>query len=109
MGKKIFTIVALLMVLGLPVLHAQDHGNPDTLYIDSVKVYQGNKVAVNVNFYNDEPLAALEIPLHYSSPDITLDSISFAGSRVAYVANKLVAKNPATQQFVVAVIVIMEA
>jgi len=109
MVKRIFTIVALLMVLGLPALHAQDPGIPDTLYIDSVKVYQGNKAAVNVNFYNDEPLAAIEIPLQYSSPDITLDSISFVGSRIAYVANKFVTINAANQQFVVAVIVIMEA
>jgi len=67
---------------------ASDPGVRDTLYVESVAVDPGQKAIVEVTFYNDEELAALTIPLAWSSADITLDSVSYVGSRIGYINTK---------------------
>lgn len=75
----------LLLLTMAATAWGQDPGNPDTLFVGSVSTNAGQKAVISVNFYNDETLAALTIPLHWDSPAITLDSVSFAGSRVSYI------------------------
>jgi hypothetical protein len=109
MGKRIITLAMALIFVGAINLMAQDVGNPDTLRIDSVKVMQGGKATVNVDFYNDEELAAIELPIIYSSADISIDSISYVGSRVDYLSTKIATINNPSRQAVTAVFVILEA
>ncbi|SYZ74121.1 exported hypothetical protein [Candidatus Zixiibacteriota bacterium] len=109
MGKWIITFMTLLLVLSVGSVLAQDSGVPDTLRIDSVKVNQGSQAVVNVNFFNDEMLSVVQVPLHFSSPDISIDSVSFAGSRVNYINNKFVTIESASQQVLIASVVFFES
>lgn len=104
-----WTLYVPLVVLCLTVTGwGQEVGNPDTLFIGSVQVNAGQKAIVNVNFYNDEPLAALTIPFVWDSPDVTLDSVSFVGGRIDYLASKPVTIYNATQSVVFGCIVFLE-
>lgn len=86
-----------------------DPGERDTLFIESVAVDPGQKAIVEVNFFNDEDLAALTIPLGWSSADITLDSISYAGGRIDYIATKPYTVYNSIQKVVFGAIVFLEA
>ncbi len=70
------------MVLLAPAAAAQDPGIPDTVHVDSIGAFTNTRAIVPVNFYNDEPLGGLEVTLHFSSPDVHVDSFSFAGGRL---------------------------
>ncbi len=109
MGKWIFTVAVLMAIFSFGSSFAQDPGLPDTLRIDSVKVDQGSKAVVNINFFNDEELQVIQLPLHYSSPDISIDSVSFVGTRVSYLGNRYITYEPATQQILIAAIVFLES
>jgi len=87
---------------------ANDPGVRDTLYIGSVQVDAGQQAVVPVTFVNDEELGALTIPLGWSSPDITLDSVSFVGSRISYITTKPLSIYNADQQTVFGAVVITE-
>lgn len=63
-----------------------DKNAPDTLIIEQVAAEPGAGVAVKVQFYNDEELAALTIPLSVKGTGYSIDSVSFAGSRVEYLS-----------------------
>lgn len=65
-----------------------DPGLPDSVLVDSVVAYLAGPGIVPINFINDEPLAGIEVTLIYDSPDVTLDSFSFVGSRVEYATFK---------------------
>ena len=57
--------------------------------IDTLTTFSGaGGCSLPINFVNDEELAAIEVTLSHSSTDITIDSFSFAGSRVSYIPNK---------------------
>lgn len=82
----IFLFVALMTVLAGSHVLANDENSPDSLLIESVEVEKGAGVALEIHFFNDEPLAALTIPLSLTGGGYTVDSISFAGSRVEYLS-----------------------
>ncbi|RME29507.1 MAG: hypothetical protein D6800_02565, partial [Candidatus Zixiibacteriota bacterium] len=65
-------------------------GNVDLVYLDSVRVHPGGTVAVGIYLRNDEALGSLSIPLKFDTTMLTLTDISFAGSRVDYIATKIV-------------------
>ncbi len=101
-------VAALLIGLAMPVFAQGDPGWPDTISIVSAVTVPGQNVAVSINMFNDELLGAVTIPMHWSSPDITLDSVSFVGSRLAYIGNKPVTIYNANQNMVFGAIVILE-
>jgi hypothetical protein len=72
---------------------ARDTGIPDTLTIDSVVSYPGGISVVPVRFFNDETLAAIELTIKQSSTAITLDSVSFASTRVSGFSTKGLSRN----------------
>lgn len=109
MGKRIVTLISLVILLSIANLYAQDPGIRDTVRIDSIKVLQGSKAVLNVNFYNDEELAGIQLPIVYTSPDITIDSVSFVGSRVSYIGMKIVTIDNSIRQAVIAIFVATEA
>ncbi len=88
---------------------ANDPGLRDTLYIESVTVDAGQKAVVEINFFSDEELAALTIPLAWTSADITLDSVSYAGSRIAYINTKPYTIYNSNQEVVFGAVVFFEA
>lgn len=104
---RIICIAALLLCLAWPA-YAQDPGIPDTISIINAVTVQGQDVAVSINMYNDELLGAVTIPMHWSSPDITLDSVSFVGSRLAYLALKPVSIYNTQQSVVFGAVVMLE-
>lgn len=61
----------------------QDPNIPDTISVDSVVASVSTPRSVPIYFYNDEGLGGLELTLTHDSPDIVIDSFSFAGGRVA--------------------------
>ncbi len=103
------TAVALFCAAGVMAQGpANDPGIRDTLYVGSVQVDAGQQAVVPVSFVNDEALGALTIPLGWSSPDITLDSVSFVGSRVAYIGTKPLSIFNADQEAVFGAVVLFE-
>ncbi len=87
MRRKILFFMTFLLVAvstGYGQQFRDDPGVLDTVYIDSVVSFNidGSGI-VPVYFYNDEPLAGIEVTLIWDSPDIVLDSFSFVDSRVA--------------------------
>ncbi len=89
--RPLAAVAAMVLVLSLVMATgslAQDAGTPDSVRIDSVVAYTNGIGAVPVNFYNDEPLAGLEVTLTVNSPDVQIDSFSFVGSRVDYISVK---------------------
>jgi hypothetical protein len=104
------TVAALLCAAGaLAQGPADDPGIRDTLYVGSVQADAGQKAIVPITFVNDEELGALTIPLSWSSPDITLDSVSFAGSRVDYISTRPLTIYNDDQQVVFGAVVLLEA
>lgn len=70
-----------------------DIGIPDTLSVDSVVAFQGGIGVVPVRFFNDQPLTGVEFTFAKNSAAVTLDSVSFVGSRIAAVPIKGVSHN----------------
>lgn len=85
-GMRSLTLLVtfICMVFATSVITANDGNLPDTLMVDRVQVEKGGKAALNVNFVNDEELAALTIPLGLVGDMYLIDSVSFVGSRVEY-------------------------
>lgn len=87
-----------------------DPGTPDTLRVGSVTgVIGGDKFAVPLHMYNDEFIAAVQIPLIFSSSAIACDSVSFVGSKLAHINIKPVNINNVERKIILGAIVIAEA
>jgi len=65
----------------------------DSIRVAHANVLAGGTVAVPVHFNNNEPLGGMSVGLHWNSGDVTLDSVSFEGSRIDYVNWKFAAIN----------------
>ena len=61
---------------------------PDTVYVVTTQGSSGTNSVVPITFVNDELLGGIELTLTWNSPQITLDSVSYVGSRVDYVGIK---------------------
>lgn len=61
---------------------------PDTVIVGNSSAYATGAVVVPINFVNDEALGGIEITLTWNSLEITLDSVSFLGSRIDYTGLK---------------------
>jgi len=89
-------------------LKADDPGVPDTLRITDVTATAGTKAVMDVYMYNDEELAALTMPIKWSSSAVTLDSVSWVGSRLSYIATKPVTINNTNRTVNIGVVVLFE-
>lgn len=83
---RILTLLAFVActILTASVTMANDDNIPDTLMISRIQVEKGAKIALTVEFVNDQELAALTIPLSLNGGLYLIDSVSFVGSRVEY-------------------------
>jgi len=88
----IMCIIGIITVCGLSTVCAQSESEPaiitDTVFVDSFQIQHPDPVVLDVDFINAEPLSALEVTLHHDSPDLVIDSFSFADSRVGYIGLK---------------------
>ena len=62
---------------------AQDPGNRDTVRVAKVATNAGQTVGVPVTIYNDEGLGGYSLGFTWNSDDITVDPISYIGSRLS--------------------------
>ena len=53
----------------------------DSVWVDDVEAAPGDPIAVDVYAYNERNLAKIALALDYSSNELILDSVSFAGTR----------------------------
>jgi len=75
-----FLIMLAIMVCTLP-LAASSQAYSDVVSVDAVEAEPGEHIGVPVRLSsNDVPLSGLTVPLKISSPDLTVDSVSFTGS-----------------------------
>jgi len=103
--KLLAVIVSVLILAALSAKAAPDPNSPDTVWVDSVQTPTTSAV-VSVRFANDEPLAGIEVTLkHDQNPSlIILDSVSFVGSRVAYISVRNLTNHPSDTAFTISVL-----
>lgn len=112
MRNRMLWALALMILCAATAMgqgSANDPGERDTLYLESVNVDPGQKAVVEVSFFSDEELSALTIPLAWSSADISLDSVSFVGSRIDYISTKPTTVYNDIQKVVFGAVVFFEA
>lgn len=85
--KTVFVLIIGMAILSGPTF-AQDDNQPDSLFIGQLKIERGGTGSIEINFFNDQELAALTIPLQLIGEGFRIDSISFAGSRVEYLKTR---------------------
>ena len=84
-------------------------GLSNVVEIESVYVSSGINVEVEVFFENNVELAAVTVPLQYSSTDVVCDSVSYIGSRIEYLSTKGGTLKPEQRQVVLYGIVLLES
>jgi len=86
------TVRASAVVMGIMLLvstsWAQETNKVDSLIVDKVEIEKGGKAAVKVYLVNSQDLAGLTIPLGLAGKGVSIDSLSFAGSRIEYIKMK---------------------
>lgn len=96
-NNRILWILLALLVLAALASRAKadpiDTGVPDTLSIDSTVSFQSGTGVIPVRFYNDQTLTGIELTFRESSPDVSLDSVSFASTRVSGISLKGISHN----------------
>lgn len=102
-------VTVLLLCLAAAGFGQTDPGNRDTVRVVPAATMPGQNVVVNVSVYNDELLAGITVPLIWSSADISLDSVSFVGTRVSYLGNTPVTIYNSNRKVVFGAIVFFEA
>ena len=88
MRDRMKTFLAMIMIaFGLNVtigtLFALDPIAADTLRINTSTAYAGGSGSVPINFVNEESLTGIQVTIGWGSPDVTVDSFSFAGGRLS--------------------------
>lgn len=88
MSPRIYTIflaIGLILTAGIVSAQSDPIGQVDTvtLYIENLSE---NKWKLTAHVFNDEELAALEIPLKFTAgiAKLFVDSVSFTGSRIDF-------------------------
>ena len=107
---RLLAIIVSLLILAAINAKAQfDPNAPDTVWVDSVQTPSSIGI-VPVYFMNDEPLAGIEVTIKLDTDPalIILDSVSFAGSRVEYIAVRNVTSHPIDTAFTVSVFPLSE-
>jgi hypothetical protein len=81
MKRSIALTLAILMLV-VPALLAKDAGNRDIFRIGKAEFSSATEFTVSLEVIHDEDLAAMDIPLTFSK-GVTLNSVTFEGTRVA--------------------------
>lgn len=74
-------LIALTILAGILLPSASTLAYSGVVSVDTVEAVPGEHIGVPVRLSNnDEPISGLIIPLKFSSPYLSVDSVSFAGS-----------------------------
>ncbi|MFH2054885.1 MAG: hypothetical protein ABIJ61_02905, partial [bacterium] len=77
-----YMLLALVGLLLIPAAAmADDPGERDTVRVVYTETDPGVDAAVPVTIFNDENVGGFSLGFSWDSPDITVDSVSFVGSR----------------------------
>jgi len=83
MRKLVHLISLVLIISGAAYGQAYiPQVSTDTLWLDSIVTHSGQEAVLDIYFANADTINAIDVPLTYQYPDLIIDSISFAGSRV---------------------------
>lgn len=82
MKRSIALTLALLMLVVPALLLAKDAGNRDVFRVGSAEFSSPTEFTVSLSVIHDEDLAAMDIPLTFSK-GVTLDKVTFEGTRTA--------------------------
>ncbi len=100
--KKIMQHIALLLgillyfgVQSSAFGQVDSFGTLDRMYIEKASAIAGSDVVVSFYMQNDETISSGSVPLTYNTGYLTLNSIDFTGSRIDYIANKMVTPSQA--------------
>ncbi len=78
-SSRLVFVLTLVVVLAASGAWGQTYSGVIT--VDSVDAEAGHQITVGVRLSgNDAAISALEVPLHIRGADLTIDSVSFAGS-----------------------------
>lgn len=87
-----------------------DPGVPDTLWVESKNIPLGTtKFSVQVSMYNDQELGGNSNGLTWDSPNVACDSVSWVGSRVAYLGIRNVSIDNPNRRVLTGAVVFTEA
>ena len=86
----LFSILLIFLTASSALGAFDPFGEVDLIYLDSVEASAGEQVTVAIKLRNDEALSSVSIPLTYDPSFLTLNALSFSGSRAEYLATKLV-------------------
>jgi hypothetical protein len=86
----------------------------DTVWVGTDSGMPGEAVVVEVNFKNIENLSGITLPIRFDGlakvvNGLTCDSVNFFGTRVDYIASKVVSIDNVNQTVLVGIIVVQEA
>ncbi len=86
---KWMTLAIFVFTAGFASAQIDPVGNIDTLTL-IVESLDDNKWVISANLWNDEELAAMDIPISYTAgvAKLVVDSVSYAGTRIEYFAQK---------------------
>ncbi len=85
---SIIAMICLLFCMSTTGMAQNDENAPDTLTLQTAKALPDNRIAVDINFFNDQPLAALTIPLQIAGAGLKIDTVLFTDSRIDYLRIK---------------------
>ncbi|HEX9916189.1 MAG TPA: T9SS type A sorting domain-containing protein [candidate division Zixibacteria bacterium] len=96
MKRKLLVLVlgiSLFVLLGLSFALAGDYGEPDTVWLEKIQTVNPNsQVVYRIYLFNDHNISAFTIPITFpdttSNMDISLDSVSSVGTRIALAQGK---------------------
>lgn len=81
MKRQMLPILIAILLVQPSLAAAQFSSFAGTVMVDMVEVYPGASFEVNVRLVgNDMAIAGMQLPLKFSSPHLTLDSVSYATS-----------------------------
>jgi hypothetical protein len=80
--KRLIALSVALLMLTVPVLLAKDAGKIDIFRVGKAEFTSASQFTVSLEVIHDEDLAAMDIPLTFSK-GVTLNSVTFEGTRVA--------------------------
>lgn len=94
--------IAILLLSALSLMSATasaaDPGFRDTVRVAHVTTDAGLKVGVPVTCFTDEEVAAYTMGFNWGTTDITIDSVSYIGTRLPESASKFLTKNNANHR-----------
>ncbi len=93
--RQAVLLLSVFLLIGGAVF-AQDPGIPDTVRLAHVSTNAGQRVGVPVYVINDEDLGGYSLGFIWNTGDISVDSVSYIGTRLSPDVNKMkTINNPA--------------